>query len=74
MSANDERTQLTQGPSEFFGAIGDKVSNLTPVQNGAQDLDGDADEQRAVEEIESLCMNCRENVGHRKASCILTHD
>lgn len=61
MSADDERTQVTQGPSEFFDSIGNKVSNFTPGQNGADAAEDDED-QRAVEEIESLCMSCGENV------------
>lgn len=48
-----------QTPQEFFQAIGNKVENLAPASNGAEDAD---DDQRAVEEIESLCMNCGENV------------
>lgn len=48
-----------QTPQEFFQTIGRKVENLAPASNGAEDAD---DDQRAVEEIESLCMNCGENV------------
>ena len=47
-----------QTPEEFFQSIGDKVKNLAPATTEAQN----ADDERAVEEIESLCMNCGENV------------
>ena len=47
-----------QTPEEFFQSIGDKVKNLAPAAAEAQN----ADDERAVEEIESLCMNCGENV------------
>lgn len=60
MSAEDERTHSTQGPSEFFDSIGNKVQNLTSGEDAAATTDGD-DERRPVEEIESLCMNCGKN-------------
>lgn len=47
-----------QTPEEFFQSIGDKVKNLAPAAAEAQNTD----DERAVEEIESLCMNCGENV------------
>lgn len=47
-----------QTPEEFFQSIGDKVKNLAPAEAEAQN----ADDERAVEEIESLCMNCGKNV------------
>jgi zinc finger protein len=63
MSADDDRVQVRQGPSEFFGSIGDKVQNLTPAQDATATTNGeDDDEPRAVEEIESLCMSCGKNV------------
>lgn len=62
MSAGDDLTQVTQGPSEFFDSIGNKVQNFTPGQNGADAATADADDdERAVEEMESLCMSCGEN-------------
>lgn len=48
-----------QTPQEFFETIGNKVKNLAPTTDGEQN---DDDDQRAVEEIESLCMNCGKNV------------
>ncbi|KAI6756578.1 hypothetical protein HG530_011176 [Fusarium avenaceum] len=44
-------------PDEFFQTIGDKVKNFAPAAEGVED----ADDERAVEEIESLCMNCGKN-------------
>lgn len=46
-------------PQEFFETIGNKVQNFAPGANGAEE---EEDDQRAVEEIESLCMNCGKNV------------
>ncbi|KAK3315087.1 ZPR1 zinc-finger domain-containing protein [Apodospora peruviana] len=49
---------------ELFTPIGEKVEKAAPVQttedaNGA--TAGQEENERAVEEIESLCMNCHEN-------------
>ena len=55
--ADNDTNKLT--PQEFFETIGSKVQNLAPAQDGAEDAE---DDQRAVEEIESLCMNCGKNV------------
>lgn len=55
--AIDDLTKQT--PQDFFENIGDKVKNLAPVVDGTENED---DDHRAVEEIESLCMNCGENV------------
>lgn len=54
--STDEVNKLT--PDEFFQTIGDKVKNFAPAAEGVED----ADDERAVEEIESLCMNCGKNV------------
>ena len=74
MSAEETTTKVTQDPKDFFDAIGNKVSNLTPGQDDGT-AEGD-DEPRAVEEIESLCMTCHENVRIRpvtfKRDCRLT--
>ena len=40
-----------------FAPIGQKVEKATKVANGVEE-----DDDRVVEEIESLCMNCHENV------------
>lgn len=51
-----DRVTQTQNPDQFFQAIGAKVESLAPATNGE-------DEDRPpVEEVESLCMNCGENV------------
>lgn len=50
---------------DFFESIGKKAENLT-INDPATTTNGDAakedDDQRVVDEIESLCMNCHENV------------
>ncbi|KAJ1338695.1 zinc finger protein [Microdochium nivale] len=65
MSAPAEQTTLaTVSGSEFFQTIGQKASQLddTPAINGdAKKADGDDDDGRIVDQIESLCMNCHEN-------------
>jgi len=47
--------------SDLFNTIGEKAEKVAPtgVADGAVP---DGEEERAVEEIESLCMNCGENV------------
>ena len=61
MSANDTnaaQVTKTETPSDFFQAIGDKVSGLNGnITNG----DSAEDDHPPVEEVESLCMNCGEN-------------
>lgn len=59
MSSGDQQAQVTakQDPKEFFETIGDKVKNFSET-NGADD----DDDRPAVEEVESLCMNCGKNV------------
>ncbi|CAG1962999.1 unnamed protein product [Fusarium graminearum] len=47
-----------QTPEEFFQSIGDKVKNFAPAASAEAEND---DDERAVEEIESLCMNCGKN-------------
>jgi zinc finger protein len=54
-----------QTPQEFFETIGNKVKNLAPTADGEQN----DDDERAVEEIESLCMNCGKNVSRNLESC-----
>ena len=56
--------------SEMFDTIGQKAEQLAPapVSNGENGTQvGEDDDQRVVDEIESLCMNCHEN-----ASCCAT--
>lgn len=59
MSADDKKEETTQNPTEFFESIGNKVEGVSATTNGATAED---DQYRPVEEIESLCMNCGENV------------
>lgn len=62
MSADDPnaaQVTKTETSSDFFQAIGDKVSGLNGnITNG----DTAEDDHPPVEEVESLCMNCGENV------------
>lgn len=50
--------QKVQDPTEFFQSIGSKVEGFAPKADG----EADDEDVKAVEEIESLCMNCHENV------------
>jgi zinc finger protein len=43
----------------FFEPIGNKAQGLSTTTNGVV---AEEDEFRPVDEIESLCMNCHENV------------
>jgi len=65
MSAGEDNTvSAPVTGSEFFQKIGDKAGqlNASPVVNGdATKTEGNDDEERIVEQIESLCMNCHEN-------------
>ena len=47
--------------NEFFESIGNQADQLAPATNGEAQTAED-DDRRVVEEIESLCMNCHENV------------
>ena len=59
MASEGDNEQKTQNPTEFFQSIGNKVESLAPDANGTA---ADGDDERAVEEVESLCMNCGKNV------------
>lgn len=58
MASEQQKPETVQNPSEFFEAIGTKVANLNPQEDGDATND---DERKPVEEIESLCMNCHKN-------------
>ena len=58
MASDQKASEVIQDPSEFFETIGSKVAHLNPTTNG----DATNDDRKLVEEIESLCMNCHENV------------
>lgn len=47
-----------------FNPIGEKVEKVAPTASAINGANGvpEADEPKPVEEIESLCMNCHENV------------
>ena len=59
MSPAEEINMEGVSSTEFFETIGNQVEQVAP----SSDVPGeDEDDQRVVEEIESLCMNCHENV------------
>lgn len=66
MSTSDQQPQLNgtttsiSSSSEYFKAIGQQVDQVAPTTNGAEQTDND--DVKPVDEIESLCMNCHENV------------
>lgn len=55
----DPKTMSTTA-NEFFESIGNQADQLAPAAN--DEAQTDDDDRRVVEEIESLCMNCHENV------------
>lgn len=67
MSSSDQQAQpngitSSVSSSDYFKAIGEQVDQVAPATtNGADPIDND--DVKPVEEIESLCMNCHENVG-----------
>ena len=62
---NDAHAPAAQNPAEFFESIGNKVQGLSAADH--DDAIKQDQEYRPVEEIESLCMNCGENVSARHA-------
>ncbi|KAI1372226.1 zinc finger protein zpr1 [Hypoxylon crocopeplum] len=63
MSAAEEPGHTTVvSPNDFFQTIGQKAEHLAPATNGTNGVahTGD-DDEKVVEEIESLCMNCHAN-------------
>lgn len=66
MSASEDKAVTTTTPTDFFESIGKKADQLAPSTNGngangVTSADDD-DDGKVVEQIESLCMNCHENV------------
>ena len=51
---------------ELFNPIGDKVEKVAPTAVLDGTTTGDEEEEKVVEEIESLCMNCEENVSRNR--------
>lgn len=70
MASNEQQVKVVDkvGPSEFFQKIGDKVQSLNVATN--ESGEGEED-MKFVEEIESLCMNCHENVSCRATIFVL---
>lgn len=77
MASNTQEDPKPDGAAfdQFFDSIGKKAENLTinedgkPATNGHESTPLQAaseeqpdDEPKVVDEIESLCMNCQENV------------
>lgn len=57
--------------SQLFNSIGEKAEQVAPATaqtNGENAPSAGEDEPQAVEEIESLCMNCHKNVSTGKPS------
>ncbi|RDA88466.1 hypothetical protein CP532_6667 [Ophiocordyceps camponoti-leonardi (nom. inval.)] len=52
MASDNQASDVNQSSNEFFEPIGAKVDGLAPTT---------ADDDKPVEEIESLCMNCGKN-------------
>lgn len=76
MSSSDQQPQTngtisSLSSSDYFKAIGQQVDQVAPATNGAEQIEND--EVKPVEEIESLCMNCHENV-RRFLSTSYSHD
>jgi hypothetical protein len=70
MTADDGRNaEKTLNPPEFFESIGNRVESLAPANDGAEGADDDDDDHRPVDEIESLCMNCGQNVRFGFSAC-----
>ena len=47
--------------NEYFRSIGQQADSVAPATNGATQQ-SDSDDVKPVEEIQSLCMNCHDNV------------
>lgn len=71
-SSTRHKPQSTNGLDDVFGTIGQHVQNLNlsdqDERNGLDGTRADSDDFRwgnenVVDIIESLCMNCKENVG-----------
>lgn len=56
-------------PEETFTPIGQKVEDIAP---GTTEEQAEDDQPRGVEEIESLCMNCHENVSWKLSQTVAT--
>lgn len=55
-------TRAQKDDNDLFAAIGKQVQGL---ELGEHDQVDDDDRVKVVEEIESLCMNCQENVSQQ---------
>ena len=57
-------SMVESNPNEFFPKIG-RIAEKTDALEDREQTKEDDTEDRPVEEIESLCMNCQEQVGDR---------
>ncbi|KAI0384862.1 zinc finger protein zpr1 [Hypomontagnella monticulosa] len=61
-AAEDPGHTTTVSSTDFFESIGQKADHLAPTTNGTNGVaHKNDDDEKVVEEIESLCMNCHEN-------------
>ena len=62
MSAEENQATAQANPARpsEFEAIGNKVDKVAGPTNGVEA----EDDEKVVQEIESLCMNCHENVSY----------
>ncbi|OTA55226.1 zinc finger protein zpr1 [Hypoxylon sp. EC38] len=61
-AAEESGNSVKQTSNDFFESIGHKAEQLAPTTNGTNGAaQKDDDDEKVVEEIESLCMNCHEN-------------
>jgi zinc finger protein len=52
--------------SGLFNTIGEKADKIAPATiSNNQNGDAPEEDEKVVDEIESLCMNCEENVSRR---------
>ena len=78
-ASHKEHLHSKHGPSDghedIFQSIGDQFDSLkesgevNDTDNGCEDESGyENDNEKLVDEIESLCMNCGENVGFNRVT------
>ena len=65
---NTERAKNDE--NDLFAAIGKQVLGM---KLGDEDRPAEDERVKIVEEIESLCMNCREDVSHRASYLAAIH-
>jgi zinc finger protein len=80
MATQDDQKPDGAAFDDFFESLGKKAENLTikeqtdhkdDAPDEVDQVKPNDDEQKVVDEIESLCMNCHENVSCRYFLCAL---